>query len=202
MPKPPLSYPADLSLFERHSRQYRRHDPAGRAAGVSLGDAWRLSGSSFARPGDSAVLIERSELMVEAPRHPITADDAGGGGLQVMVGAGAARFVADQPVADGGLGLGPTPHDLVSAALAACMTQTLRLYARHKAWPLGAVHVEVRNAIDPTASPPEGFQAAITLQGPLSPEQRARLLEVANRCPVHRLLDVGARVSTDLAPAA
>jgi putative redox protein len=136
--------------------------------------------------------------MVEHPHHLVTADDAGGGGLQAMIGAGGARFVADQPILDGGSALGPTPHDLVSAALAACTTQTLRLYARHKDWPLGAVHVEVRNSKDTSASPPEAFEVAITLQGPLSTEQKARLLEIANRCPVHRLLDAGARVSADL----
>ena len=138
--------------------------------------------------------------MVEDSHHPITVDDAGGGGLQIMVGAGGARFVADQPVTAGGLGLGPTPHDLVSAALAACMTQTLRLYARHKAWPLGAVHIEVQSSKDLSASPPEAFHADIALQGPLSPEQRTTLLEIANRCPIHRLLEGGARVSADLAP--
>lgn len=138
--------------------------------------------------------------MVENSHQVVAVDDAGGGGLQVMVGAGGARFVADQPIAAGGLGLGPTPHDLVSAALAACMTQTLRLYARHKAWPLGAVHIEVQSSKDLTASPPEAFHADITLEGPLSPDQRTSLLEIANRCPIHRLLDVGARVSAGLVP--
>jgi putative redox protein len=138
--------------------------------------------------------------MVEDLHHPVTVDDAGGDGLQVMVGAGGARFVADQPVTAGGLGLGPTPHDLISAASAACMTQTLRLYARHKTWSLGAVHIEVQSSKDLTASPPEAFHADITLQGPLSPEQRTALLEIAHRCPIHRLLEVGARVSADFAP--
>jgi putative redox protein len=63
------------------------------------------------------------------PPQPATADDSGHGGLQILISAGAARFVGDEPTALGGLGLGPTPHDLVAAGLAACTTQTLRLYA-------------------------------------------------------------------------
>ena len=83
---------------------------------------------------------------MDAHVAPATADDSGHGGLQILIGAGPARFVADKPVDLGGLGLGPTPHDLVSAGLAACTTQTLRLYAKRKDWPLGAVHVEVTHA--------------------------------------------------------
>jgi putative redox protein len=133
--------------------------------------------------------------MVKQTGRRATADDVGGGGLQLMIGVGGARFVADQPVDAGGLGLGPTPHELVLAALAACMAQSLRLYANLKAWPLGAVHVEVLHAKDSAVSPPEAFHADITLRGPLSPDQTARLLEVARRCPVHRLLAAGARIS-------
>jgi putative redox protein len=59
--------------------------------------------------------------------RPSTADDSGHGGLQILIGAGPARFVGDEPVANGGLGLGPSPHDIVAAGLAACTTQTLRL---------------------------------------------------------------------------
>jgi putative redox protein len=134
--------------------------------------------------------------MVEQTNPPATADDAGGGGPQVLVGAGGARFVADQPVDGGGLGLGPTPHELVSGALAACISQTLRLYATRKAWPLGAVYVEVRHARDPSLTPADAFQAHVALSGPLSADQTARLMELAGRCPVHRLLAAGARISS------
>lgn len=125
-------------------------------------------------------------------------EDSGHGGLQVLVSAGPARFVADEPVEIGGLDLGPTPHDLVCAGLAACTSQTLRLYARRKGWPLGAVTVKVAHRRDLSAKPIDVFDRVITLNGDLDETQRARLLEIANLCPVHKLLTGGAAVDTIL----
>ncbi len=127
---------------------------------------------------------------------PATADDSGHGGLQILIAAGPARLVGDEPVALGGLGLGPTPHDLVSAALAACTTQTLRLYAKRKDWPLGPVHVEVTHERKAGDQPADTFNRLIRLGGGLSDEQRQRLMEIADMCPIHRLLTAGARVAT------
>jgi putative redox protein len=129
----------------------------------------------------------------------ITAQDAGHGGLQILVTAGPARFVADEPSELGGLDLGPTPHDLVCAGLAACTAQTLRLYAKRKAWALGPVTVTVSHHRDLSQTPPDVFARAIALGGDLDPTQRARLLEIAQMCPVHRMLTAGAQVSTALA---
>ena len=125
-------------------------------------------------------------------------DDSGHGGLQMLVTAGAARFITDEPVDIGGLDLGPTPHQLVAAGLAACTSQTLRLYAKRKDWPLGAVRVEVEHTRNATATPPDHFIRKISLGGRLDEEQRARLLEIAERCPVHRMLTAGASVETAL----
>lgn len=126
----------------------------------------------------------------------VTADDPGKGGLQMMLSAGPARIVADQPLEAGGLDLGPTPHELVAAGLAACVSQTLRLYANLKGWPLGHVHVSVANHKGDPQTPPESFEVTVRLEGPLSPEQTERLLQIADHCPIHRLLETGARVST------
>jgi putative redox protein len=133
-----------------------------------------------------------------APR-PSTADDSGHGGLQIMVGAGPARFVADEPLAAGGLDLGPSPHELVAAGLAACTSMTLRLYAKRKAWPLGAVHVEVTHARKAGDQPADTFTRRISLGGELDDEQRVRLMQIAEMCPIHRLLTAGARVVTEAA---
>jgi putative redox protein len=123
-------------------------------------------------------------------------EDSGHGGLQVLVTAGPARFVADEPVEIGGLDLGPTPHDLVCAGLAACTTQTLRLYAKRKEWVLRAVTVKVTHRRDLGSKPIDIFDRVITLGGDLDETQRARLLEIADLCPVHKLLTGGAAVST------
>jgi putative redox protein len=134
--------------------------------------------------------------MTDALRPSAIADDSGHGGLQMFVTAGPSSLVADVKVSAGGLDLGPDPHDLVAAGLAACTTMTLRLYAKRKNWALGAVHVEVRSGRDVDMVPPERFDREITLDGDLDDEQRKRLLEIAEMCPIHRLLTQGARVMT------
>jgi putative redox protein len=138
---------------------------------------------------------------MDAHTRPSTADDSGHGGLQILIGAGPVRFVGDEPVDVGGLDLGPTPHDLVAAGLAACTTQTLRLYAKRKDWPLGPVHVEVTHARKAGDTPADTFNRRITLGGDLDEAQRARLLEIADMCPIHRLLTAGARVVTEVGGA-
>jgi len=134
--------------------------------------------------------------MTDAPRPSASADDSGHGGVQILVTAGPSRIAADLAVEVGGLGLGPDPHDLVAAGLAACTSMTLRLYAQRKAWALGAVHVDVTWRREAGATPADVFDRVITLAGDLDADQRARLLEIANACPVHKLLSGGSRVET------
>jgi putative redox protein len=131
-----------------------------------------------------------------------TANDSGHGGLQMLIGAGPARFVADEPVENGGLDLGPTPHDLVAAGLATCTAMTLRLYVKHKGWALGPVHVAVSHRHDPQATPADHFTRRITLEGDLDDEKRGRLIEIANKCPIHKLLAAGVTIETILTPPA
>ena len=134
--------------------------------------------------------------MTTATRPSAIADDSGHGGVQILVTAGPARFAGDLPPSQGGLDIGPNPHDLVAAGLAACTTQTLRLYAQRKAWPLGEVHVEVTWRRDPTAQPADLFERVVTLGGDLDDAQRARLMEIAEACPIHKMLVAGSRVET------
>jgi putative redox protein len=126
--------------------------------------------------------------------------ETGLGRYQVEVRVGNAAFLADEPVASGGLGTGPNPYNLLSAALGACKTMTIRLYANRKGWPLRRVQVAVRHRrADLQAR--DVFEADITLEGALDDAQRARLLEIAERCPVHLTLTRGADVRTVLLPA-
>jgi putative redox protein len=119
------------------------------------------------------------------------------GRFQQEVRMGAHRLIADEPVAAGGLDSGPGPYDLLLAALGSCTAMTLRLYAEHKALPLE--HVTVRlahskiHATDcENCETREGkidrIDRTITFAGPLDDSQRARLLEIADKCPVHRTL--------------
>ena len=118
-------------------------------------------------------------------------------GLAQEITVGRHRLSADEPVTEGGTDTGPNPYDLLLAALGACTSMTLALYARRKQWPLRAVTVRLRHsrihAADcESCETREGMldhiEREVDLMGELDAEQRARLLEIANRCPVHRTL--------------
>ena len=126
----------------------------------------------------------------------VVVEETGEGNFQVEVLAGGVRFLADEPVEMGGLGSGPTPYDLLCAALGACTAMTVRMYARRKEWPLRRVRVCVGHARTKEEDPPDGFLREVALEGDLTDEQRSRLIEIAERCPVHASLKQGARVST------
>ena len=109
---------------------------------------------------------------------------------------------ADEPAANGGGERGPTPHQLLLSSLGACTVMTLRMYAARKGWELRAVEIELR--FNPQGPPPEGgslIERRITLQGTLDHEQRARLLELANKCPIHRVVTGAVHIASSLAAA-
>ena len=122
----------------------------------------------------------------------VTVEETGEGAFQVEVTAGGARFIADEPVEVGGLGSGPTPYDLLAAGLGACTAMTLRLYARGKSLKLDKVTVNVAHSRTPDGA--DLFVRRVHLDGELAPAQRVRLLEIAERCPVHRTLEKGASI--------
>ncbi|UWQ30378.1 bifunctional alpha/beta hydrolase/OsmC family protein [Leisingera sp. M523] len=112
---------------------------------------------------------------------------------------------ADEPLAYGGTNRGMSPYGFVAAGLGACTSMTLRMYARRKGWPLEGISVDVsHDKVHAQDAQPTGpakidqFTRVIHLCGPLSGEQRAKLMEIADRCPVHRTLESGAKVVTHL----
>jgi len=126
--------------------------------------------------------------------------ETGLGRLQVVARTETSAFLIDEPKTVGGLGSGPNPYDLLAAALGSCKTMTMRLYAERKGWPLTRVQVSVRHhraSLDAR----DGFDCTVTLEGPLDEAQRTRLLEIAERCPVHRTLDRGSDVRTRMTDA-
>jgi len=127
----------------------------------------------------------------------VTVQETRAGRFQQEVRTGRHRFLADEPVDVGGLDSGPGPYDLVLAGLGACTSMTLRLYAERKAVPLDRVTVRLGHsrihAVDcENCETKEGMidriDRVITLAGDLNEEQRKRLIEIADKCPVHRTL--------------
>lgn len=138
----------------------------------------------------------------------VVAEESGAGRFQQQIHAGKHTFYADEPTRLGGDDTGPTPYDFLAAALAACKSMTVRLYADRKNWPLRRISVRVRHdrvhaddceTCDTKEHAADDFRAELVLAGDLSAGQRARLLEIADRCPVHRTLSSAASVETSLA---
>jgi putative redox protein len=135
----------------------------------------------------------------------IVRGDANGFTQEVI--AGSHRFGSDEPLSAGGTDTGPTPYDLLLAALGSCTSMTIAMYARRKQWPLERVSVRLRHSrahAEDCAACDEGeakltlIERDIDLVGPLDDDKRARLLEIANRCPVHRTLTSKIEIRTRL----
>lgn len=135
----------------------------------------------------------------------IVRGDARGFAQEVI--AGSHRIASDEPVAAGGTDTGPSPYDLLLAALGSCTSMTVAMYARRKAWPLREVTVRLRHSrihVEDCADceTKEGMldriERDIELTGTLTEDQRGKLLEISNRCPVHRTLTSEIDIKTRL----
>jgi putative redox protein len=136
----------------------------------------------------------------------VSVEETGAGLFQSRVRSRGTAFFADEPVAIGGLASGPDPFELVGAGLAACTVMTMRLYARRKGWRVGRMSAKVHHSRRSGGSR-NRFDLQIRIEPGLGDEERARLLDIARRCPVHRLLEPGADIviqldQADLSPAA
>ena len=157
--------------------------------------------------------LEGAEATPEAAADPktVVVRETGRGRLQQEVTVGRHRFLADEPIDVGGLDSGPGPYDLLLAALGACTAMTLRLYAERKALPLERVtvvltHDRIHAADCAECETKEGMidriERAITLRGALDAVQRQRLMEIADKCPVHRTLTSEVNIRTIERPEA
>jgi uncharacterized OsmC-like protein/alpha-beta hydrolase superfamily lysophospholipase len=144
-----------------------------------------------------------------APEGIVRVSEADAKGFLQDVNAGPLHHtLADEPLAYGGTNRGMSPYGFVSAGLGACTSMTIRMYARRKGWPLDHVRVDVshdkvhaQDAGDGTKAKIDVFRREITLEGTLTEDQRAKLLEIADKCPVHRTLHGEVEVVTTLAEA-
>jgi uncharacterized OsmC-like protein len=131
--------------------------------------------------------------MSEQHREAIVHGKTAGFAQEITVGNH--RLVADEPQEVGGTDTGPGPYELLISALGACTSMTISLYARRKGWPLDAVTVKLRHAkVDRV----DRIERDVELHGELSEDQRARLLDIANKCPVHKTLTSQIDIQTRL----
>jgi len=132
----------------------------------------------------------------------VIARPTGKGRFQAEIAVRGGSILADEPVEAGGEGTGPTPYELLAAALAACTAMTLKLYAERKGWTLPPYSVEAAHSIVPAgpegAPPRDLFTRQIAFEGPLDSAQEAKLLEIADKCPVHRTLVRGFEIVTHI----
>ena len=138
----------------------------------------------------------------------VTVSETGMSKFQNWVQSGPHHFMADEPKSYGGTETGPTPYNLLSAALGACTSMTLRMYADRKKLPLERVRVHVTHSKihsedcatcnENTARKVDQFARSIEIEGPLDETSRQRLLEIADRCPVHQTFESTAKIITKL----
>lgn len=139
----------------------------------------------------------------ESPNSGVIARSTGTGRFQTEISVRGGTFLADEPAEVGGEGSGPTPYELLSSALAACTVMTLRLYAGRKGWELPPFAVEVAHSLLPGSGdmpPRDLFARHIGFSEGVNDERRLKLLEIADKCPVHRTLMRGFVVETTLGP--
>ena len=135
----------------------------------------------------------------------VTVQESGEGTFTQTVRAGNHTLVADEPTSVGGDDLGPNPYDYLLVALGACTSMTLRMYARHKKFPLERVTVRMHHArvhakdceeCESEKGMVDRIEREIVIEGDLDDAQRARLMEIADRCPVHRSLHSEVKIVT------
>ena len=128
-----------------------------------------------------------------------------GPGFRTDVTGGGFAFIADEPVSVGGSGAGPTPYEYLIAAVGSCTAMTARMYANRKQWPLERVVVRMRDTpahikdcleCETSAVGVRRIDRVIELIGPLTDEQRKRILQIADRCPVKQTLERGIHIRT------
>lgn len=159
-----------------------------------------------------AAWVVRFIIEQEHDEPPVTDDvyvvETGQGKFQQVVTAGRHTLVADEPISYGGLDSGPSPYDYLSVALGACTTMTVRMYADRKKLPLDRVGVRVTHGkvhIEDCEECEKGetrkidrFERILDISGDLTEDQRKRLLEIADMCPVHRTLEAKSQIITRL----
>ena len=136
--------------------------------------------------------------------HGVVVQGSAAGFAQEII-AGSHRLKSDEPLTEGGTDTGPSPYDLLLAALGSCTSMTVAMYARRKGWPLDRVTVQLRHRkihaedcaeCETRVGLLDQIERDIRFSGSLNAEQRTKLLEIADKCPVHRTLTSEIQIKT------
>lgn len=142
------------------------------------------------------------ESLETIPRGTVRVTETGAGGYANAIITGDHNIPVDEPQDHGGLDTGPTPTEYLSAALAACTSITLRMYLNRKKWPADHISVDVSftraEQADENGWHPVTFKRELNVTGALSEDQKDRLIEIANKCPVHKILHHPSEIVTVL----
>ncbi|MCP9200060.1 bifunctional alpha/beta hydrolase/OsmC family protein [Gramella sp. GC03-9] len=171
-----------------------------------------LSKADDARYAGKLIAAWSSKYVIEPATRELETDhevmaNLGKEGFTTHIVAGNHHFVADEPKSAGGSDLGPNPYELLSAALAACTSMTLQMYARRKKWVLDNVETHVNHSkkhpvdcenCEKDSAKIDQFEREILIHGQLDNAQKNRLLEIADKCPVHKSLEAQANINTKL----
>lgn len=150
--------------------------------------------------------LDHQEIPEPRSKHQVVAQ-LGKKGYTTYIRSGNHSWIADEPESFGGNDYGPSPYDLLSAALASCTSMTIQMYARRKKWPLERVETHVNHSkshardcenCESNTAKIDTFQRDIILTGKLDQKQKDRLLEIANKCPVHKTLHEKVEITNKL----
>jgi putative redox protein len=194
---------SDIFLAAKHPKSFVTLDDADHL--ISRPEDAEYAADVIAAWSKRYLKLESQKTPAAVPEGIMRVSEADANGFLQDVQSGPHHILADEPTKFGGTDKGLTPYGLVSAGLGACTSMTIRMYARRKGWPLSSVSVDISHAkehaadaADPGAKV-DHFDRTIRLEGDLSDEQRERLLEIADKCPVHRTLERASTVTTHLA---